>query len=447
MSFINNEIKLLAPEEHQLLKVHLNNLKTDIDAALGQYEYLQHLRERAKNIRHYSIENMAYLLTQFEENAKKNKSVVYWAQDGDEAIQHILKIVKRSEAKSIFKARASELDEIEVPQIFKSKKIPFNYIQLGEYLSNLYREQKSHPTFPLAGISEGRITHLIKRSLQIKEDLELDELIQRASDAMRVYPDFPSVSITGADFLIADSGALAWSEDEGSSYWASSATNIQIVVAGIDRVIPKLEQLPELLHLNAGFHYGNSINPFTNIVSGPADKYESDGPTQLYIILLDNGRSDVLQTAAWREILYDMDGISFLNDCQTYQNLSKNNFPAQLLGPVGMAMGPLFYSEEDYGHLPFFYTNHIKQYSNPYLINLERMLLKTRAWVLKENDNLLQNQPCFLEALQAVLKRDKMNALKKNSKFRKSFIKVTGLDKNLPFVKKTFNEWWKSKQR
>ena len=437
---LENDIRLIHPEDYTLLKDHLRNFNDDIEDALEHFTDLQLARKRAKNIRYSSIENMGYHLETFEKNARNNRTSVYWAKDGQGAVETILNLLEKTNSQSIYKSNAPELNELQLADVLRKKKRDFNYINVSEYISTLLNENAAHPVHKLIGVPEKKARRVIKEHLEVEGEFTDHELVEMVNDKLRAFPEFPSVGISGADFLVAENGSIVFTDNEGCSNWISSCVSIHIVVAGIDRIIPKVSDLDTIMPLHTAFHYGSKNAKITNIINGPGKAREAYGPTQLHLILLDNGRSDILKHTEWREMLYDLDAMSFLNSCVNYQSINKNNYHPHLLGPIGTVMSPMLYNEETYGHLSFLHHEFDNKVSNPYLLNLQKMLLNTRAYLTQGTG--LESKPVVEEAIKAVGNRNEMNRLNKNSKFQKSLKKIAGMIGEFPFSKKTFNEWW-----
>lgn len=302
-------------------------------------------------------------------------------------------------------------------------------------------EISGHPKHQLLGIQEAKIKESIYRDLNLSDDIDNKELLNKLNQKLRCFPEFPSVGISTADFLVAESGSLVFADNDGCSNWISSCVSIHIVVVGIERIIPTMNDLETILPLHSAFHEGSDSHRYINIVDGPGKPKEAYGPTQLHVILLDNGRSNILNHLEWREMLYDLDAMSFLNSCVNYQSLNKNNYHPHLMGPVGTILSPLLYNEETYGHLSFLNNEFDNRVSNPYLLNMQQMLLHTRAYLMHQEE--LAAEPFVKEGINAANDRDKMNNLKENSKLHRSFKKIMGVFTDFPFSKKTFNEWWK----
>ena len=438
---LENEIRLIHPQDYAVLRDHLNNFNEDIEKALSHFTDLDVARQRAKNVRYRAIENLGSLLIEFEKKAKGNKSSISWAKDGQEANETVLNLLDKTNSQSIFKSAGTELSEIKLSEVLHSKKKDFSYINASEYICNLMQESPGHPMHQLLGVSSEKIAEALKDDLNLEGYYENQELLEQLNDKLRAFPEFPSVGISNADFLVAENGSLVFADNEGHSNWISSCVSIHIVVVGIDKIVSTVDDMNTILPLHTAFHQGSENCNFTNVIYGPGKSKEAYGPTQLHIILLDNGRSDILGHLEWREMLYDLDAMSFLNSCVNYQSLNKNNYHPHLLGPLGTVLSPLLFNEETYGHLSFLHHEYDNRVSNPYLLNMQKMLLNTRSYLMSKE--ALASEPVFVEGVNAVKDRDKMNKLKKNSKFQKSLKKFTGMFTEFPFSKKTFNEWWR----
>ncbi len=449
------DIELLKKDDQQYLAKNLANLAMETQESLSHLPDLVLAKKRAKNIRHQALENLDTNLIHFEQKIKERKGKVYWAEDTPEAIDIILRLINQTQPKSIFTGNASELQEIELEGVLQDKKIDFHSTEIGQFLLRYLRKKSRHPLHHLISENEEKLQQVL-RQVFAKENTtnspptNLPELLELYKKTIVQYFEFPVMGITNADFLLADSGGIFVSDNQGSQSWLASCCNIHIVVAGIERILPKQEDLQHLLPLYAAYHHGKPHNSFNTLFYGPLQDDEVDGPTQLYVILLDNGRSNLLNSS-WREMLYDIECSAPLNTCPVYHNLHQQHYHAQFTGIAGAILTPLLYDGEQYPSLPFVHLTEQDPQENLFNMDVEKMLLKTRKDVLEKQtpnrvDNFVKKQ--YLEAL---LDRKKLNALKSGVKsffFKQALQQSLGNTAQLPtFAKQSFHDWWKTNEK
>ena len=451
MSFFKkHEVKLLPNNAQEQLSNNLANLETDTQHALSHFDDLNLAKKRAKNIRHESLKNLDSYLIHFERHINEKKGKVFWAQDAAEAIKKILKLIKQTQPKSIFTGNASELQEIELEGVLHDEKIDFHSTEIGQFLLRYLRKKSRHPVHHLIGESEARFVKILKEVFEIEDTpnsppVTLRELLDKYKQEIIKDYQFPAMSITNADFLLADSGGIFVTDNQGSQTWLTSCSNIQIVVAGIERILPSLKDLQDILPLYTTYHYGKLNNNFNTLSLGPLQGKEIDGPTQLYVILLDNGRTSLLNSE-WREMLYDIESPNFLSSCPIYRNLHERHYHAQFAGVAGAILTPVLYDDERYMSLPFFHLTEQDDLYNLYNIEVEKMLLKTRKQVLDQNTQSKIEQYLKTQIKNALLDRKNTDKLTSNIRgflFQKAFQQVFPNDTKLPkFAKTTFHDWW-----
>ena len=448
------EVELLDKEDQKHLADNLANLAVETQESLSQLPDLVLAKKQAKNIRHQALKNLDSHLIRFEEKIKERKGKVYWAEDTPQAIDIILKLIKQTQPKSIFTGNASELQEIELEGVLQDQKIDFHSTEIGQFLLRYLRKKSRHPVHHLISENEDKLKQIL-RQIFAKEDTanspptDLISLLEKYKETIIQYFDFPVMGITNADFLLADSGGIFVSDNQGSQSWLASCSNIHIVVAGIERVLPTSNDLQHILPLYSAYHYGKPHSSFNTLLYGPLQEEEIDGPTQLYVILLDNGRSTLLNSP-WREMLYDMECSAPLNTCPVYHNLQQQHYHAQFTGIAGAILTPLLYEGEDYPILPFLHLTEQDEQENLFNMNTEKMLLKTRKEVLDKQplnrvDKFVKKQ--WTEALLDKKKLKNLNSGLQAFLFKKAFQQSLGSQTQLPnFAKQSFHDWWQTNE-
>jgi len=392
----------------------------------------------AKQLRINSVENMGELLMQFEQKVKDKKTIVYWAETAKEATEKVATLIQRAEAKSTFVFEAPELFEIKLNRQLKRKGIPFNNISIGDWVRQQANEIPAHGQHLLMDKTGLGIKNFIKEELGGKKEFDVNFIKKK----ILKYPQFPSVSITGANFLLADNGQMYLSDNEGASHWSWSSTNINIVIAGIDRITASTGKLMDSLPVFNAMRYGQIENAFNTWINGPADKDEMDGPGQVYLILLDNGRSDLLANPILKNALIDLDGwFNWMERTWAYFP-SKKDFPTIQCNHI---------NQYDKGDVFFHPLSADVSGMNLFGIDYEAIWLEKRKVIMeksihqnKEDIEWINTIEQFSENPQTMVKnRSGLKAMMLKRKWKKQF----PLTSNIPsMAPQTFSEWWKSRK-
>ena len=257
------------------------------------------------------------------------------------------------------------------------------------------------------------------------------------------------VGVTGANFIVADIGGIAITENEGNARLSCSMPKTHIVVVGIEKVIPSMTDLAMFWPLLSTFGTGQKVTVYNSIITGPKQPNEKDGPEEMYVILLDNGRTNLLQNTKAREALYCIRCGACLNACPVYKNIGGHSYETTYSGPIGSVITPHLKGMTDYKHL----SNASSLCGNctevcPVRINLHELLLENRHDAVVEGNSSIAERIAWKVWKSASMNRKMMNqgsGVLKNWVVNKVFKGWTTHRSNLDFSQKTFNELWQEK--
>ncbi len=414
-----------------------------------QFSELDLARERAKNIKWRAIETLDQQLEMFEATISNRGAKVIWAEDAKEALEEIGKICEQKNCKTLVKSKSMVTEEIHLNDYLEKKGIQSIETDLGEYIQQLDNEPPYHIVTPAMHKSKEDIAKLFAEKLGTDPKLTPEQLTLVARDILREKYREAEVGVTGANFIVADIGGIAVTENEGNGRLSCSMPKTHIVIVGIEKVIPSMTDLALFWPLLATFGTGQRITSYNTIVTGPRQPGETDGPEEMYIILLDNGRTNILANEKQRESLYCIRCGACLNACPVYKNIGGHTYAATYSGPIGSVITPHLKGMDDWKHLSYASSlcGNCTQVC-AVKINLHELLLENRHEAVEEGDAGFSEKMVWKMWKQAMLKRSWMNMSNGSTKswfinkVAKAWTQHRG---KLDFPKKSFNQQWKEK--
>jgi L-lactate dehydrogenase complex protein LldF len=415
-----------------------------------QFAELDLARERAKNIKWKAIETLDQQLETFEAAITSRGAKVIWAQDAKEALDEVGKICAEKNCKTLVKSKSMVTEEIHLNDYLEKNGIESIETDLGEYIQQLDGEPPYHIVTPAMHKSKEDIAKLFAEKLGTAPNLTPEQLTLVARDILREKYRQAEVGVTGANFIISDIGGIAVTENEGNGRLSCSMPKTHIVIVGIEKVIPSMTDLALFWPLLATFGTGQRITSYNTIVTGPRQPNETDGPDEMYVILLDNGRTNILDNPIQRESLYCIRCGACLNACPVYKNIGGHTYAATYSGPIGSVITPHLKGMEDWKHL-----SHASSLCGnctqvcAVKINLHELLLENRHEAVEEGAYDFSEKMVWKMWKQAMMRRSWMNMSNGNTKswFINKVAKAwTSHRGKLEFPKKSFNQQWKEKQ-
>jgi L-lactate dehydrogenase complex protein LldF len=433
-------------------KVNFNIGKYNASVPLGKTQFTDvHLaRERAKNIKWRAIEKLDEYLEQFETVITRRGAKVIWAEDGRQAVEEVLKIAKAKNCKTIVKSKSMVTEEIHLNDHLEEHGIESVETDLGEYIQQLDGEPPYHIVTPAMHKSREDIARLFAEKLHVAPNLSAEQLTLVAREKLRDKYVQAEIGITGANFILADIGGVAVSENEGNARLSNAFPKTHIVITGIEKVIPLMNDLALFWPLLATYGTGQRVTSYNTIISGPRQQGEPDGPDEMYVILLDNGRTNILANERTRESLYCIRCGACLNACPVYKNIGGHAYETTYSGPIGAVITPQLKNLGEWKHLS--YASSLCGNCTEVCavkINLHEILLENRHDAVTHGDAAWGEKIAWKVWKQASLHRNMMNMGNqkiKNWMVNKVFKGWTTNRADLNFAGKTFNEMWKEKR-
>ena len=315
------------------------------------YRDLELARDRAADIRWRAVEHLEVNLLRFESAARDNGVRVVWAADAAQALEAVLEVVRRHRAKLVVKSKSMVTEEIHLNSGLEKNGIRVVETDLGEYIQQLDEEPPYHIVTPAMHKSKEDVASLFHRKLGTDPNASPEELTQHARTLLRDQYLEAGVGITGANFLLADTGGVCLTENEGNARMSTSFVKSHIVIAGIEKVIESSEDLDLMWPLLASRGTGQQMTAYNTIFHGPRRTSEADGPSEMVVILLDNGRTRLLADPVMRQSLHCIRCGACLNACPVYKNIGGHSYGATYSGPIGKVISPHLLPFQDFQHL------------------------------------------------------------------------------------------------
>ena len=433
------------------IKFNISQYDNKVAEGKQQFSNLELARSRAGAIRNKSVENLDKYLIEFEGNFIKRGGKVIWAQDTEEAIKEILKIMQKANTKSVVKGKSMATEEIELNAALEKEGIESIETDLGEYIVQLRNEPPYHIVTPAMHLSKEDIAKTFHEKKGTPLDWTPEQITGFVREELREKYTQAEVGVIGSNFLIADTGAVAMTENEGNGLMTMSFPKTQIAVVGIEKVIPSLDDLELMWPLLSTYGTGQNLTVYNTIYTGPKQPDETDGPDEMYVVLLDNGRSNLLAQPEQRQALSCIRCGSCLNACPVYKTVGGHTYGTTYSGPIGAVITPFLNNKKDFKHLSGASSLCGKCTEVcPVKIDIHKLLLANRRDFNKKGKVSKKQNWIWFFWKGAMLKRsnmDKGGAKLKNVMLKQFFRKQWGNRRDLPRVaKKSFNQIWRERQ-
>lgn len=412
--------------------------------------HLEMSRQKAQSIKHKVLSQLDKYLVEFETNFQRNGGKVIWATDAESAVNEIVNLLQKERIDKVVKSKSMTTEEIDLNHFLEKKKISVFETDLGEFIVQRAGEKPYHIVTPAMHKSKEDVSALYHEQFGMPENSTPEEITAFTRKFLRDEYRQAGAGITGANFLIADSGSVALTENEGNGLLTMAFPKLHIVIAGIEKIIPSLEDLDLFWPLLATHGTGQVMTAYNSIISGPAP--EGKGPSQMVVILLDNGRTNLLAKTRHRAALSCIRCGACLNVCPVYKNIGGYTYDTTYSGPIGSVITPHLKGMRDYSHLSFAST--ICGACTdvcPVKIPLHEMLLLNRneaveAGVVSSSDRFLIKQSSRLLLSRKLL--DMTQAGTKNMVLKYFVSKSWGPHRQMPeLAKKSFAQLWKEQQK
>ena len=335
-----------------------SNFRNAMDGLMGKRRSafegweLETLRELGANIRQRALADLPNLLEQLEKNLTANGVRVHWANDGDEACRIIRNICVAREAKTVIKGKSMVSEEMELNHYLEEQGIEALESDLGEYIVQLAEETPSHIIMPAIHKNTEEISELLHRKTGTDRSHDVNYLTASARQQLREKFMNADVGVSGVNFAVAETGTLCLVENEGNGRMTTTVPACHIAVTGIEKVVATLEDVTGLLALLTRSATGQHITTYFNMISRPRQPTELDGPEEVHLVLVDNGRSKIYQDDELLATLRCIRCGACMNHCPVYTRVGGHVYGTTYPGPIGSILMPHMLGLEATQHMP-----------------------------------------------------------------------------------------------
>ena len=344
-------------------------------------EHGEHMRQMAAEAKRRALRQLPDLLEKAENNLRKNGIQVEWAEDADQANQLVLDIARRHHAQTVTKSKSMLSEELGTNHVMEAAGLRVVETDLGEYIIQLNDETPSHIVGPAMHKTKAEIRDIFVRDLGMEPTDDAEAMVAFARKMLRDVFLSADMGISGVNFLIAETGSIGLVMNEGNGRMCTSLPRVHIALVGIEKIVDTVEDYAMLTQVLPSSSTGQKLTVYTNIINGPRRSDETDGPDHVYVILVDNGRSDIFATQ-YAEALACIRCGACQNACPVYRSTGGHAYGWVYGGPIGAVLTPLMVGLENAAPLPHASSlcGSCKQVC-PVDIDLPRMLLDLR-WEL-----------------------------------------------------------------
>ena len=352
---------------------------------VDQVDEWQDFRQEAADLRDHVLANLDYYLNQFAENAEKNGCKVYFAQTDKEASAQVLEIFKAKQAKMLVKSKSMMTEEIDLNHVLLEAGIEVNETDLAEsILQTADWDPPSHIVVPALHFERKAIRKIFNEKLGYEGTEDPEEMTRFVRKRMRERFLKADIGVTGCNFAVAETGTMTLVSNEGNGRMSTSIPNTQVVILGMERIVPSFEALDVMMELLIRSSVGAKISNYFSMVTGPRKADEVDGPEEIHIVIVDNGRSKII-AGQFREMLRCIRCGACMNICPVYRHITGHAYGSIYPGPMGAVLTPLLVGYEKAGALPYASTlcgactDHC-----PVIIPIHELLLLHRQKLVEE---------------------------------------------------------------
>jgi L-lactate dehydrogenase complex protein LldF len=376
-----NEAAVVALEDITLRKAldyATGNADSRRRSVFAELPHIQALRQQGRGSRLRALHDLPELLEQLEANITANGGHVLWAANGDEANQHILDICRKHDLKRGVKSKSMATEEIGMLPFLEQHGIQMIETDLGEYIVQISNSHPSHIIMPVMHMTKEQIRDLFMEKLDMPHTDQASEMTMFIRQHLRQEYLQADFGMSGGNFMIAETGSVVIVTNEGNGRLSTGVPPIHIAVVGIEKVLPTWEDFATLIQMLPRSGTGQRMTVYVNGFNGPAREGDNDGPREFYLILLDNGRSDIY-ASEYAEALACIRCGACLNACPVYEHVGGHSYGWVYPGPIGSIVTPLLKGIENAAPLPFASSlcGACKQ-ACPVDINIPDMLLMLR---------------------------------------------------------------------
>ena len=343
--------KLTDPHVQEAIRSSVERLRSHRLEAWGELEDVEELRQRAHETRMKAVRDIDHYLAEFTQALEARGGVVKVCATAEEACAYVVGVCRRRDAKLVAKSKSMATEEIGLNRALEAAGVRSVETDLGEYILQLGGEHPVHIIAPAIEKTKEDVAKLFSTVEGSEIAAEFSDLTQAARRQLRKVFLEADVGITGANFVVAETGTIVTVTNEGNARLVAGLPKVHIAVTGIERLVPTLAELSPLLQLLARSATGQRLSSYTHLVTGPRREGEEDGPEELHVVFLENGRRNLLGTK-YEEMLACIRCGSCLNVCPVYRKTAGSAYGPVYSGPMGAVLVPLLVGIRNASSLP-----------------------------------------------------------------------------------------------
>ena len=328
-----------------------NRMVTGRAKSILELDNFEEIREAARATRDLALANLDYLLEEFERNATARGTKVHWAETGKDVNQLVLDIARSNNVRKIIKSKSMLGEESGLNHFLEAAGIEVRETDLGEYIIQEAGETPSHIIAPAIHRTKDEVSDLFHEKHKLPRKTDIAEMTREARMILRPHFLSADMGISGANFLIAETGTTMIVTNEGNGRMTTTLPRVHIAIVGIEKVLPTLEDVAFILRLLTRSATGQSISNYLTFTTGPKQPGDKDGPDEFHVIIVDAGRTKVLDSDL-REALRCIRCGACMNHCPVYQNIGGHPYGWVYPGPIGSVLTPVFVGIENAIDLP-----------------------------------------------------------------------------------------------
>ena len=368
--------------------------------AAGATPGWEEMRDRARAIKAHTLDNLDHYLEMLERNVIRAGGKVFFARDAAAAGQYILDLARDRGAKMAIKGKSMVSEEMGLNDLLADAGVDAVETDLGEFVIQLAEQTPYHIVAPAVHMSKEDVSALLHEKLGTPQTANISDLARAARNHLRDKFIQADMGITGVNFIVAETGTLALVTNEGNGRMCTSMPRIHVAIAGMEKIIPSMEDLGIFLRLLIRSATGQRISVYVSTITGPRAADEEDGPDELHLVIVDNGRSRLLADPELREALYCVRCGACLNACPVYRKVGGHAYGWVYPGPIGAVVSPMLTGLADAKDLP--YASSLCGACRevcPIKINIPRMLLHLRSELAEGKTHPAEKNVSFWERL------------------------------------------------
>lgn len=332
------------------VRIATDTFRSGKSKAMAEYDDWEGMRERARAIRTHTVQNLDYYLEQLASKVRENGGYVHFAQTDAEAVDIVRRIAQHHRVKSVAKSKSMISEEIRLNDALEADGLEVYETDLGEYILQLAEETPSHIVGPALHKTREDVAELFSELTGEKLSSDTPTLTAVAREKLREVFLKAEMGITGCNFAVAETGSITLVTNEGNGRMVTSLPRVQVTLMGMERIVPRLEDLDILLTMLTRSATGQKATSYTTITTGPRCQGEKDGPEAFHLVIVDNQRSSILG-GDFEEALNCIRCGACLNICPVYRQVGGHAYGWVYSGPIGAVLTPLYKGIEEWGEL------------------------------------------------------------------------------------------------